>query len=183
MLNYFKNKKIRGGGGGFTLIELLVVIAIIGLLSSVVLASLNGARMKARDVKRIADIRSLQIALESYYNDFGYYPYVGWESSKDATWQTGGLANALRLYISNLHTDPVNDGEKPNLGSYSYAYYSVAYLSYSGQTQQWYMIVFRFENQNHPAQTTDGSLACDSTQFHYGNNADGIMTVGGNCIK
>jgi prepilin-type N-terminal cleavage/methylation domain-containing protein len=59
---------------GFTLIELLVVIAIIGILSSVVLASLNSARTKARDAKRISDIKQLQLALELYYDVNGEYP-------------------------------------------------------------------------------------------------------------
>jgi prepilin-type N-terminal cleavage/methylation domain-containing protein len=44
---------------GFTLIELLVVISIIGLLSSAVLTSVSIARSKARDVKRVADMRNL----------------------------------------------------------------------------------------------------------------------------
>lgn len=59
---------------GFTLIELLVVIAIIGILSSVVLASLNSTRMKARDARRSADINQVRAALEMYHSDYGSYP-------------------------------------------------------------------------------------------------------------
>ncbi len=59
---------------GFTLIELLVVIAIIGVLSSVVLASLNTARTKGQDAARISSVKSLKTALEMYYNDNGGYP-------------------------------------------------------------------------------------------------------------
>ena len=58
----------RHSGAGFTLVELLVVIAIIGVLSSVVLVSLNSARTKARDAKRVADLASLRLALEGYYD-------------------------------------------------------------------------------------------------------------------
>jgi len=73
-MSLVQTKHARRFGSGFTLIELLVVIAIIGLLASVVFASLNMARAKARDTRRISDFRSFHIALEMYFNTYGQYP-------------------------------------------------------------------------------------------------------------
>ena len=65
---------VRRKHSGFTLIELLVVIAIIGLLSTLALVSLNNARKKARDVRRLSDMRQIRLALELYYDSHNKYP-------------------------------------------------------------------------------------------------------------
>ncbi len=59
---------------GFTLIELLTVIAIIGILASIVLVNLTLAREKARDARRVADVKNIQLALETFYSTNLYYP-------------------------------------------------------------------------------------------------------------
>ena len=66
----FKNKR----QSGFSLLELLVVIGIIGLLASIIVVNLTGARKRARDTKRVADIRNIQTANEDYYGKYGKYP-------------------------------------------------------------------------------------------------------------
>lgn len=58
---------------GFTLIELLVVIAIIGILSSVVLASLNTARSKGNDAAIKANLVNIRAQAELFYDDTGSY--------------------------------------------------------------------------------------------------------------
>jgi len=82
---------------GFTLIELLVVIAIIGILSSVVLASLNTARQKARDSRRISDIKQLQLALELHADD------------NSGNYADDLAADLVPTYISKIPTDPSDD--------------------------------------------------------------------------
>lgn len=86
---------------GFTLIELLVVIAIIGILSSVVLASLNGARKKGRDARRVSDLKQIQLALELYYDANSSYPATS-GTDLPAALVTAGT-------ISSLPEDPIND--------------------------------------------------------------------------
>ena len=53
---------------GFTLVELLVVISIISILASIVIVGTNGARIRARDTRRLADVKSIQNALDLYFN-------------------------------------------------------------------------------------------------------------------
>ncbi len=62
---------------GFTLIELLVVIAIIGVLSSVVLASLNSARQRGADAAVKSNLNSVRASAELRYDlDSGTYDNV-----------------------------------------------------------------------------------------------------------
>jgi Tfp pilus assembly protein PilE len=71
----------RSGQKGFILPGVEGLIMIGGLMVSVTLLSLNSARMKSRDAKRMADVRQMASALELYYNDKTSYP----NSLKDLT--------------------------------------------------------------------------------------------------
>jgi len=96
-----RNKK------GFTLIELLVVIAIIGLLSTLAVVSLNNARGKARDARRVSDVKAIQTAFELYKNDNndtleGIAGVLNWAA----------IGTELTNYLpAGLPTDPANSAD------------------------------------------------------------------------
>lgn len=120
---------------GFTLIELLVVIAIIGMLASIILASLNTARTKSRDARRIADLKEIQTALELSYNDNNQYP----TALDTAHLVTPG-------YISAIPTDPsTNAGYK--------------YAGLGSATCTSYHLGATLENANNSALNSDADAA------------------------
>lgn len=128
MLKYFKKNK------GFTLIELLVVIAIIAVLASIVLVSLNTARIKGRDARRIADIKSLQVALEMYYDSTSnVYP--------------AALTSLAPTYIPAIPKDPKD-------GSTNYSYSASGSAHTLGATKA-YHLGARMEDAGHSALSTD----------------------------
>lgn len=106
-------KKFHEKRKGFTLIELLVVIAIIGILATIVLVSLNTARQKARDARRVGDLRQVALALEMYYDDNTSTGYPGDADALDCDDWTDLVAALQPDYMTAVPTDP---------GSNAYAY-------------------------------------------------------------
>ncbi len=109
---------------GFTLIELLVVIAIIGVLSGIVISSVGEARIRARDVARVAFVRELQNALELYHNDFGNYPtLVSWYNLNRCPAQGAYpcLGEILQSYIKipDSSVSPFNCASPSDCGWYN----------------------------------------------------------------
>jgi type II secretion system protein G len=118
--------RVRKTRRGFTLIELLVVIAIIGLLSTIVMVFYGNAREKARDSRRLADLKQMQTALELYYTDIGDYPAgtgvtlgtADYACLNNTGWHVTGCADA---YMGNVPADPSGGTYVYTVASTSYA--------------------------------------------------------------
>ena len=117
---------------GFTLIELLVVIVIIGILATLATVALSSARGKARDARRVSDVKQIQTALELYYNDAGGYPTNGgFPTSTDKLTAGSPLVYSGTTYMAKVpfNAAPYAD---PGCGDIStYAYNSTSATTYT----------------------------------------------------
>ena len=155
---------------GFTLIELLVVIAIIGILTSIVVANLGTARQKARDTKRVSDVKQLQLALALYADaNSNHYP-----------------ATLFSLETTYIPAIPVPPGGGTGQTAYSYAalgssactsYHLGAILEVSGSA------VLLDDSDAPPAGTIcSGSAADFSGADTGGTNVCRITSATANCF-
>lgn len=166
----------RGKSTGFTLIELLVVIAIIGVLASIVLASLNSARRKSRDARRITDVKQVQLALELYFDgQSNQYPLGSATCSLTVAYGLEALSS--NGYIPQVPRDPLSGNTDATAICYRYA----SGVPTGGSTRTTYHLAAQLEDASNPAFSGDkdcnsvtGTPACTTTGATYtGQTTDG----------
>lgn len=115
--------EINSAARGFTIVELLIVVIVIGILATVSLVSYNGFMEYGYRSQRIADVTTVQRALELYKKDNGYYPANGadnWGGALNST----QMQTALTPYLKTIPTEPTGNP------SYAYSYVRGSYDNY-----------------------------------------------------
>lgn len=105
---------------GFTLIEIMVVISIIGILSAIVYSNFNDSRKLSRDAERQADLRAMQVAIETYRVKYGRYPegcngpnnWSGGSYGCSTPGDTQYIVGIAPEFISVLPVDPWPNGNE-----------------------------------------------------------------------
>ena len=156
------NLHMKARARGFTLIELLVVIAIIGLLAAIVLASVNSARVKGRDARRLADLKQISNAAAIADNSLGGVAFTGCTTKAEA--DTCTLPNLANFKDPGGNTALCSTGATGSACDYT--------VMTAGATTQKFEVCDFTEGQN-AVNTTSAGANVNITQ-------DGVITAGCN---
>jgi len=140
-------KILRKKQSGFTLVELLVVVAIIGMLASLVAVSTGDSRARARDSRRMSDLRQIPLAQEAVMND-------------DRLYQVSDTVVGILPAIKNadLHQYLMSVKDPKNSEGYQYVWVKNDAPCNSLQRGGYYCIVAKLEERG---------IKCTSNQVRY----------------
>jgi len=154
---------------GFTLIELLVVISVIGFLAAASLVVFNNARINARNVKRLADIRQVIKALELYYDANSRYPdgdgdgCGGWDTgNQDYPLLTNGGVSKLGQFMPKPPRDATATG---NCSGYRYYRYSAGSSGCDVSKGAFYIIMVSMEGGTDNIYPGSPGFSCPSRNW------------------
>ncbi|MDP2630205.1 MAG: type II secretion system protein, partial [Candidatus Uhrbacteria bacterium] len=144
IVGFMKHRKGVFRTRGFTLVELLVVIAIIGMMSSVVLASVSAVRGKARDAQRVVNVNQIANAIALYEIDSGGVP-PGVDGVEYINGNPEWIPGLVPKYIRAVPSDPLDSEDHK--------------FHYSRQGNDYEVISFLEQNGNQAA-CGDGGSSC-----------------------
>ncbi len=129
---------LKKNQAGYTLTELLVVILVFGIMSAFAVVVLNTARRDTRDMKRVADVTTIRMALELYYHNCNEYPTVLVPGASLDAVECNGL-----IFLKKVPYDPSGASYKytPCIGSGDY------HCAPGQEDATWYEIGYNLEGQ------------------------------------
>ena len=186
----------KNSSNGFTIVELLIVIVVIGILAALVLNTVTGAQMRARNTTRVNDAESIMNALAQYYEIHEHYPpstggcgatapNTSWCNSVESIDSEGrwiaphSNPNDLDQF---LQTQPQNVGQgtaplwgnTDGQGAYFYHAHNQSGHPHGPQS---YMLIYSLEGAHELEAGPDGVTGCGGITRDYG----GVVTTGVSC--
>lgn len=115
---------------GFTLIELLIVVAIIGLISAIVIPSLQRAVTRSVKTALAADGNAVYSAFTRYYSDNGFFPSTSSPTTRAFSLSTmfplsNGYVTVPSAITTKLQNDRFTAYDSPNLSGSDTQFYVV----------------------------------------------------------
>lgn len=138
------------GSTGFTLIELMVVIIVLGILVGIAVPLYFNSQANSRDKARIADMRTIEVALEAYKSHYDVYPTA---VSEVSGWETSDVGDD---FLTILTTENYMDKDAIDRGDGRYFYHFYAGGGY-GITEPFYVLgVSNMERSGQPHPDSPG---------------------------
>ncbi len=107
---------------GFSFIEIMIVVTIIALLATLIVSSIQSARISGRDTRRVSDITEIRNALNLYYSRYNNYPTTV-AVTPGLPFQVSAASQTIYLEQVPMNPTPRND---VSCGDKEYEYYQTS---------------------------------------------------------